>query len=148
MEQDYKESVDCVKKHQKTKNLGFTGLKPTKDLEKKVKRIGLLILEFSKTYRDASSEFTLGEGNPFLGVAIVIDKRYKNQVSGEKIGCKQDRCGSNYLGRYLNQCIIKGKIDEFYSVLEDTLVLLSRSDIKLMLGDFTAKVRKTNYNND
>ena len=35
------------------------------------------------------------------------------------------------------------EIKGFYSALEETLVSLTRSEIKLLLGDFNAKVEKT-----
>ena len=38
------------------------------------------------------------------------------------------------------------EIEEFYSVLEETLASLLRSDIKLVLGDFNSKVEKTDKN--
>lgn len=52
-----------------------------------------MILESSKSYGDVGSEFTLDKGNPSLRVAIVIDKRYKNQMSVQKLAVSRMDAG-------------------------------------------------------
>lgn len=46
-----------------------------------------------------------------------------------------------------SQCSIKNEVDEFYSSLEDTLALLSKTDIKVVSEDCDAKVRKIDNSN-
>ncbi len=129
-------------------------------VEKEMKRHGLAILGLSETHYDTIGEFTSSEGNfvfssgkgGHTGVAVIVDGRYKNLVIGAR--AINDRLAvvrmdvtphvMSIIQAYApTSAAPDEEMDEFYGALEETLASIPRSDVTIVMGDFNAKVGKT-----
>lgn len=90
-------------------------------------------------------------------VAVIVDGRYKNLVIDARTIIDQLTVVRIEAAPH-NLSIIQAyapisaaldeAIDEFYGVLEETLASVPRSDVVLVLGNFSTKVGKSNKSDD
>lgn len=108
----------------------------------------MLILEIGGTPWNISGEFTHDEGDLVFsgkesrsGIAIVIERRYRNLALGARVINNRlavVRMEDSTFAIYAyapTTAVSEEEIDEFFSVLEETMASLLKSGVKSMMKD-------------